>query len=210
MPTRRWRIGLQAGYIPHLALWEFLVISFQRLAEPLGITIVLTIVLLFDRRGGPIVIHCLWALLIAVLFINIGKQSIERIRPYASVASNPYARGDRPLDSFRWSESWKGFRFTDRRYADKAFPSGHSAAVFSYAAILAWFYPRLRIVIFLAASCSSLSRFFMEEHWLTDCYAGSLLGLTSGYLSLRPWIYIDFIIGHWKRKRTLDNSDFIH
>lgn len=58
----------------------------------------------------------------------------------------------------------------------QSFPSGHTGAAAAYGGSLAAFYPPLRpLAIVLTAGCAS-SRIWKERHFLSDCFAGGVLG----------------------------------
>lgn len=63
-------------------------------------------------------------------------------------------------------------------------PSGHTAAAFLMAALLAHFYPSASIPAYLWASTIGLSRVMLGVHYPSDIFAGAALGLTISYLSL--------------------------
>ncbi len=77
---------------------------------------------------------------------------------------------------------WKG------PFNGKSFPSGHSAAVFSVASVISYQYRDTRWVPFLAysiAGMTALSRVYDNRHWLSDVFAGSVLGTATGLMICR-------------------------
>jgi hypothetical protein len=80
--------------------------------------------------------------------------------------------------------------FKDSWYKGSSFPSGHSAAAFSIAAVVAHRYSNHKWVPVLAygmASVISLSRITGREHFPSDVFVGSVIGYTTAtYASLRP------------------------
>lgn len=154
---------------------SFLWTAFRRLAEPAALTLT-TLVLLFDRRWRVIVPHLLLASLIGFCLAHVGKLTWSRERPFRFAAIT----ADAP------DRSWHGASPTWRRRSSfSSFPSGHSTAVFAVAAVLAWFYPRGRALCYLLAAGTAASRVMQNAHWPSDCWAGSLIGWLSAWLSLR-------------------------
>jgi membrane-associated phospholipid phosphatase len=65
-----------------------------------------------------------------------------------------------------------------------SFPSSHTAAAFTVAAVLAATYPRGRWVFFALAAGCGLARVAEGRHFPTDCYAGALVGIASARLGI--------------------------
>lgn len=63
-------------------------------------------------------------------------------------------------------------------------PSGHTAAAFLMASLVAHFYPSVAILVYLWASCIGLSRILLGVHYPSDIVAGAILGLFISFLSL--------------------------
>lgn len=80
--------------------------------------------------------------------------------------------------------------FKDSWYKGSSFPSGHSAAAFSVAAVVAHRYSNHKWVPVLAygmASVISLSRITGREHFPSDVFLGGVIGYTTAtYAALRP------------------------
>ncbi|MBN2523810.1 MAG: phosphatase PAP2 family protein [Bacteroidales bacterium] len=64
-----------------------------------------------------------------------------------------------------------------------SFPSGHSATVFALCFSLAVFAKRkiLKLALFCLAGLVAYSRIYLSQHFLIDVYAGSVIGLLSGF-----------------------------
>lgn len=67
-----------------------------------------------------------------------------------------------------------------------SFPSGHAAASFAVAAVLARRFPRAGWLLYGAASLVALSRVARGSHFPTDVLAGVSLGLVAGYVVANP------------------------
>ena len=63
-------------------------------------------------------------------------------------------------------------------------PSGHTAAAFLMASLIAHFYPTLSITAYVWASCIGGSRVLLGVHYPSDIIAGALLGLGISAISL--------------------------
>ncbi|HSE57988.1 MAG TPA: phosphatase PAP2 family protein [Nitrospiraceae bacterium] len=67
-----------------------------------------------------------------------------------------------------------------------SFPSGHAAASFAVAAVLARRYPSARWLWYGAAAFVAFSRILRGSHFVTDVMAGAILGLVAGWIISRP------------------------
>jgi membrane-associated phospholipid phosphatase len=71
-----------------------------------------------------------------------------------------------------------------------SFPSGHAANAFGAAAVLAWFFPAVRIPLYLVAGLVALSRVLRGSHFLTDVLVGAVVGVVIGSMvvvGLKRW-----------------------
>lgn len=69
--------------------------------------------------------------------------------------------------------------------ADKfSLPSGHTAAAFLMAVIVAYFYPSMAILAYTWAGLIGMSRILLGVHYPGDIIAGAALGTTIGLFSL--------------------------
>ncbi len=66
------------------------------------------------------------------------------------------------------------------------FPSGHSAASFAVAAVLARHFPKGAWVWYGMAAFVAISRIMKGAHFPSDALAGSLIGFLVGYMMARP------------------------
>ena len=63
--------------------------------------------------------------------------------------------------------------------SDYSFPSGHSAASFSVATIVACNYSNLALIVFILAGLVAISRIYLAVHYPTDVLAGIIIGVAS-------------------------------
>ncbi len=94
---------------------------------------------------------------------NIVKPLVGRARPTLWLHDGIYG-----FDPFTFADA-----------AWKSFPSGHATTVFAFAFALAFLYPRGRFLWFAYALLLSLSRIFVNAHFLSDVLAGGVLGWLS-------------------------------
>jgi membrane-associated phospholipid phosphatase len=108
--------------------------------------------------------------------VKLFKIILGRERPMAWYKSDdPYAK--RNAFKFHWFE-------TKNKY--NSMPSGHSAMAFSLATVAAMQYKASKpgktniagIISYTIAGLTALSRIYDEQHWLSDTFIGSVLGVT--------------------------------
>jgi membrane-associated phospholipid phosphatase len=71
-----------------------------------------------------------------------------------------------------------------------SFPSGHTSTAFTMALLLAFRFARIFATIFfpLVAFFVGYSRVYLAQHFVTDVFAGMLIGIVSAYLSLLIYV----------------------
>jgi membrane-associated phospholipid phosphatase len=75
-----------------------------------------------------------------------------------------------------WIPQYMAFPTGWGRSSGFSFPSGHTTTAFVVATFLASLYPPARALFFGFAGGCGLSRVILQQHWLSDVYAGALLG----------------------------------
>ena len=88
---------------------------------------------------------------------------------------------DNPPNPGLWEGPFQGFDYT-------SFPSGHSAAAFAIATVVATSYKEtiwVPIVCYSLATGASLSRVYDNHHWASDVLVGSAIGFAIGQLVVR-------------------------
>lgn len=68
-----------------------------------------------------------------------------------------------------------------------SFPSGHTAAAFAAAIVLARRYPKWRYPFFLLAGAVGISRIFLKKHYPSDVCGGAALGIAVGAATNYVW-----------------------
>ncbi len=105
---------------------------------------------------------------LAALCANILKHAVGRPRPKFMHAGNMELS---PVGGSGWD----------------SFPSGHAAAAFAVATVLAAKFPRAKWPIFAVAVAIAASRIIRGSHYLTDVAGGAALGCIMGMIAVRPW-----------------------
>lgn len=69
--------------------------------------------------------------------------------------------------------------------ADTSFPSAHTSGAVTAALLLGIYFPKARWVFYFFAACTAFKRILDSWHYLSDVFAGAVLGAFCVYLSLR-------------------------
>lgn len=113
--------------------------------------------------GGTFLVNGLLAFAIELPLYILLKNTIKRDRPCDSIAEVTAVVV--PSDKF-------------------SFPSGHSAAAFVFATVLAHYYPSLFFVSYAFAGLIGCSRVLLGVHYPCDIAAGAVLGISSGLVAI--------------------------
>ena len=120
---------------------------------------------------------------LAALSANILKHAIGRPRPKFMHAGNLDLS---PVSGSGWD----------------SFPSGHAAAAFAVATVLAIKFPRARWPILAMAVAIAASRIIRGSHYLTDVAGGAALGCLMGMIAAHPWREWRSSVGNGCRRMT--------
>ena len=110
----------------------------------------------------------------AFLVVGLAAYAIEL--PVYLVLKNTIKR-DRPCDAL----PFEAYIVPSDKFS---FPSGHSAAAFVFATLIAHFYPAFALIGYTLALMIGVSRILLGVHYPTDIAAGALLGISSATLAL--------------------------
>lgn len=125
--------------------------------------IALALLLLEPIHGREFFYAGIIAYILDVNLYLILKNLIKRDRPAASI--DTYTAWITPSDKF-------------------SFPSGHTAAAFLFACLVANFYPLFALPCFIWASLIGASRVFLGVHYPTDTVAGATLGTSCALIGI--------------------------
>ncbi|MCX7002034.1 MAG: phosphatase PAP2 family protein [bacterium] len=123
----------------------------------------------YDPAKRKYIIAFIVTSIITGLLVDVIKKTTGKIRP------EPYFSTYAEYFHVRFLGFLKGWTVD----APVAFPSGHSTQAFVTATFLAVLYPRVRWMFYSMAACTAFSRVLSQAHWLSDIYAGMLLGCYS-------------------------------
>ena len=155
----------------HLGLhhpWLDAVMRFLTDPGPLKIPIFVLLGALVLTRGRRGVV----GVLILALTIAAGDQLSSKVL-------KPIFKRARPSVVMLDSKPLFGIRRTN------AFPSGHATNSFAAAPVVAFLFPQARVVPYVLAASISFSRVYVGDHWPSDVAAGTILGLSLGFLGRR-------------------------
>lgn len=142
------------------------------------IWIILTILLLLNRRYRRVGVAMLSALVMDAVVCNIiMKPLVARIRPF---------------------DVNTAVQLLIARPTDYSFPSGHTAA--SFAATFALYFSRQNLwkPALVLAVLIAFSRLYLYVHYPSDILGGIMIGITMGYLGVRVTAFYENFL---KRRR---------
>lgn len=142
-------------------------IAITKLGDAGAVWIVLTVILLINRKTRKIGCMSALALLFALLVDNIIlKNLVARIRPYEVV---------------------DGLNLLIEKQADFSFPSGHAGSSFASAVVCFTELPKkYGVPLLILAILISCSRLYVGVHYLSDVLAGAVIGTVLALLA--RWI----------------------
>lgn len=150
-----------AGRYPFL---DYLGIFF---AEYLGYVLILIIAILLIKNFKGSFKMAAGALAAAILarfgFVALIRAIIPKARPFIENSVNLLLNQE----------------------ASSSFPSGHAAAFFAASTVVYYFNKKLGIAFLIASCFISIFRVFCGVHWPSDILAGALVGLVSGWLTIK-------------------------
>lgn len=155
-------------------------IGLRDFGQVVPFVVAMVIIAAYDRRRKTIITTMILAEVLTAGGYNTGKWMIGRQRPCLLLEQEV------DLRSLTMSETWLGWQPGNDEYEHQSFPSGHSAAAFTFAATLAWFYPRLRWMFWILAVGCAGSRYVDAVHWPSDCLAGAVIGYVAARIAL--WV----------------------
>ncbi|HAW92519.1 MULTISPECIES: phosphatase PAP2 family protein [unclassified Arsukibacterium] len=165
------RLFFQVNLIGQLPSVRKLSLGLSRCGDgPLYLIIALLLWQFDHSKGSPFVQHALLAFAIELPLYLLLKNAIQRERPSGS-QQHGWAPAIRPSDRF-------------------SFPSGHTAAAFMFAWLLAAYYPEFSFYYLLLASGIGLSRVLLGVHYPTDILAGASLGSVIALAVLQSALFI--------------------
>ena len=131
-----------------------------------------------------IIKHCLVSIIIAGVACNILKYIMGVARP-----------------KYLFFENAERFDFFNIVHKMNSFPSGHTQAAFTIAALMLLYINRFSILVILLATLMGISRIFMSMHFPSDIIFGAYLGFIVPIA-----IYKHFFIAKIKK---IENRDYL-
>ncbi|CDZ75140.1 membrane-associated phospholipid phosphatase [Peptoniphilus sp. ING2-D1G] len=136
-------------------LFDFLFYHITNLGGVISLTLLILLLLFFEGKLRVFGIELIVALAVTTAIVQILKRTFTRNRPYWILENlNTYG-----ID-----------------LSDYSFPSGHSAASFSVATVIALNYQKITLLIIFVALLIAISRIYLAVHYPTDVVAGVLIG----------------------------------
>ncbi|ALP53048.1 Type II phosphatidic acid phosphatase [Candidatus Tenderia electrophaga] len=115
------------------------------------------------ESGPPFALALLLAFAVELPTYLVSKNTVRRHRPADAIVG--FSSFLQPSDKF-------------------SFPSGHTAAAFLFANVVAFYYPAYALPAYSAACLIGVSRVLLGVHFPSDIVAGMALGLVSAELAL--------------------------
>lgn len=132
-----------------------------------AIWLLISILLMLNKRFIKIGFMASMAyMLTAILGEGVLKNVIQRGRPF---------------------ESMKGIELLISKPSSFSFPSGHTGFSFAATGVLAKYFRKYRIPLFILASLMAFSRVYLCVHYPSDIIGGIILGLICSQISI--WVF---------------------
>ncbi len=136
-------------------LFDFLFFHITNLGGSISLTLLVLLLLFFKGKPRVLGLELIAALAVTTAIVQILKRTFTRNRPYWILENlNTYG-----ID-----------------LSDYSFPSGHSAASFSVATVVAFNYQKIALLVICIALLIAVSRIYLAVHYPTDVVAGVVIG----------------------------------
>lgn len=143
---------------------DFIMPKITMLGDAGLIWIVISVILISNKKYRKIGFSCILALIISVLFTDVTiKQFIQRARP---ITEYPITN---PLIKIPTTFS---------------FPSGHTSSSFAAAWVLYRSMDKYNVLYLILAASIAFSRMYLYVHYPSDIVGGILVGIISATLSM--------------------------
>jgi len=119
------------------------------------------------RLRWRLVFQLVLVILICAVPVWIGKWFIPRLRP-------------RKFDGAGWLDSFFPAANDLKWFYLESFPSGDAAMAFAITVVLAAYFERYRVILYVLAFGCSISRFVLGYHWPSDIFVGGVIGYMTG------------------------------
>lgn len=154
--------------LPHNRFFDivFSFFSLQASSLPIWFVIVVFLIIFEQKINKKFIIYLIISLAITSVVVFGLKHTINRPRPSFAKASE-----DKPFHL-----TPNTYRLTYSCPKDASFPSGHTAIAFTCATTLAFFDKKRKWFYYLVAILISISRIYLNCHYLMDVLAGGVIG----------------------------------
>lgn len=147
--------------------WLFLMIT--KLGDLGFIWILIAVVLLITKKYRFLGVLVIVAIAITTVEVEVLKHLVARPRPFTILPIDPVLVSEKPMVSF---------------------PSGHTAASFAGAVVLAFGLPRFRKYFVILAVLIAVSRLYLAVHFFTDVVSGAFIGALTAVVVLYVYVRI--------------------
>ena len=139
-----------------------IMILFTKLGDHGTIWIIITLLLLLNKKTRKIGWIAVFSLIICSLIVNVGlKPLLQRQRPYNFLPD---------------------IRLLIEIPKDYSFPSGHTAASFTMIYVFYKNFKKYFWIVLTVGCLIAFSRLYLSVHFVSDVLIGGIIGLFSGFL----------------------------